>query len=161
MPQQHITPFLWFPAKADEAARFYVSIFPDSRIDRISGLPADTPSGPPGSVQVVEFTLRGQPFTAMAAGRQDPFNHAISFVVHCDKQDEVDRYWDALLADGGQPEACGWLKDRYGVSWQIVPRVMFEMLASRDTAKAKRATEAMLKMVKFDIAELQRAYDGR
>ncbi len=156
---QKITPFLWFADKAEEAARFYASIFPDSRIDRVVKLPADTPSGPPGSVTTVEFTLRGQPFIAMAAGPLDPFNHAISFVVHCDDQTEVDHYWNALL-DGGKTEQCGWLQDRYGVSWQIVPKVLGDMIASRDTAKGKRATEAMLTMVKLDIAALQRAYDG-
>jgi predicted 3-demethylubiquinone-9 3-methyltransferase (glyoxalase superfamily) len=158
---QKITPFLWYSKEAEEAAAFYASIFPDSRVMRITSLPSESPSGPPGSVKVVEFVLAGQPFTAMTAGKLDPFNHAVSFVVNCEDQAEIDRYWNALLQGGGSPEACGWLKDRFGVSWQIVPTVMFEMMADPDRAKAKRAADAMLKMVKFDIATLAAAYDGR
>lgn len=158
---QKITPFLWYAKDAEEAARFYTSIFRDSRITRVSTLPAESPSGPPGSVKIVEFTLFGQQFTAMTAGQLDPFNHAISFVVNCEDQAEVDRYWNALLQDGGAPEACGWLKDKYGVSWQITPTVLFEMMRSPDQAKAKRTAEAMLKMVKIDIAALKAAYEGR
>jgi len=157
---QKITPFLWYAKEAEEAARFYASIFPGSRIVRISSLPSESPSGPPESVKVVEFELFGQSFTAMSAGQMDPFNHAISFVVDCDDQAEVDRYWNALL-QGGTPEACGWLKDRYGVSWQIVPRALFTMMADPDRAKAKRATDAMLKMVKLDLPTLQAAFDGK
>ena len=122
-------------------------------------MPSESPSGPPGSVKIVEFVLFGQQFVAMSAGPLDPFNHAISFVVGCDDQAELDRYWDALL-EGGQAEACGWLKDRYGVSWQIVPKVWDKMMADPDRAKVKRACDAMLKMVKFDIAKLQAAFDG-
>src|SRR5688572_20457384 len=118
-----IVPHLWFVDSAVEAANFYVSLFPDSRVDSVTPIPADTPSGPAGSVPVVEFTLAGQPFMAISAGPLDPFNHAISFIVPCESQDELDRYWDALL-EGGSSEACGWLKDRYGVSWQIVPAVL-------------------------------------
>ena len=154
-----IVPCLWYTDKAEEAAAFYVSLLPDSRIDNVSTLPADTPSGPEGSVQVVEFTLAGQPFMAMTAGPLDPFNHAISFMVNCDDQAEIDRLW-AALSKGGTVEQCGWLKDRYGVSWQIVPTVLGEMMKDRDRAKVRRATQAMLKMVKFDIAELQKAYRG-
>jgi predicted 3-demethylubiquinone-9 3-methyltransferase (glyoxalase superfamily) len=157
---QKITPHLWFVDNAEEAARFYASIFPDSRVDRVTPIPADTPSGPAGSVAVVEFTLFGQAFMAISAGPLDPFNHAISFVVNCADQAEVDRYWDALL-DRGSAEQCGWLKDRYGVSWQIVPTALGEMMTDPDRAKAKRAAEAMLKMVKLDIAGLRRAFDGR
>lgn len=157
---QKITPFLWYSKEAEEAAAFYVSIFPDSRIDRVVTMPSESPSGPPGSVKVVDFTLFGQQFTAMTAGRLDPFNHAVSFFVQCEDQAEIDRYWDALLANGGATEGCGWLKDRYGLSWQIVPAVMLQMMADPDTAKAKRATDAMLKMVKLDIATLKAAYDG-
>ena len=155
----NIVPHLWFPDRVEEAARFYVSIFPDSRVDRVTTAPADSPSGPAGSVVIVEFTLRGQPFQAIAAGPLDPFNHAVSFVVRCDTQADVDRYWNALL-EGGTPEQCGWLKDRYGLSWQIVPTILEEMIADPDRAKAKRAMEAMLTMVKLDVAALQRAYDG-
>ena len=157
---QKITPFLWYAKQAEEAARFYASIFPGSRIVRISSLPSESPSGPPESVKVVEFELFGQSFAAMSAGQMEPFNHAISFVVDCDDQAEVDRYWNALL-QGGTPEACGWLKDRYGVSWQIVPRALFTMMADADRAKAKRATDAMLKMVKLDLPTLQAAFDGK
>lgn len=157
---QKITPFLWYAKEAEEAARFYASVFPRSRIVRISSLPSESPSGPPESVKVVEFELFGQSFTAMSAGQMEPFNHAISFVVDCDDQAEVDRYWNALL-QGGKPEACGWLKDRYGVSWQIVPRALFTMMADPDRAKAKRATDAMLKMVKLDLPTLQAAFDGK
>jgi predicted 3-demethylubiquinone-9 3-methyltransferase (glyoxalase superfamily) len=157
---QKITPHLWFDKEAEEAAKFYVSIFPDSRVDRVTAMPAASPSGPPGSVKVVELTLFGQAFLAMSAGPLDPFNHAISFVVSCETQAEIDRYWEALL-QGGSVEQCGWLKDRFGVSWQIVPTVLAEMMADPDRDKAKRATEAMLKMVKLDIAALQAAVGGR
>ena len=156
---QKIVPHLWFAEKADEAAAFYASIFPSSRVDSVTGLPADSPSGPAGSVKVVEFTLAGQPFLAISAGPLDEFNHAISFVVNCEDQAEVDRYWNALL-DGGQPEQCGWLKDRYGLSWQIVPTILGKFMRDSDKARSKRVAEAMLKMVKLDIAGLQKAYDG-
>ena len=156
---QKITPFLWYAKEAEEAAKFYASIFPKSRISRVATLPSESPSGPPGTVKVVDFELFGQPFTAMSAGPLDPFNHAVSFVVSCDDQAELDRYWNALL-QGGQPEACGWLKDRYGVSWQIVPRVLGDMMSDPDRPKAKRATDVMLKMIKIDIAALQAAFNG-
>ena len=158
---QKIIPHLWYVREAAEAARFYASIFPDSRLDRVTTLPADSPSGPAGSVELVEFTLFGQAFMAISAGPLDPFNHAISFVVACQDQAEVDRYWDALLEDGGAPEQCGWLKDRYGLSWQIVPAVLGEMLNDLDRQKARRVAEAMLKMVRFDVAGLKAAYAGR
>ena len=157
---QKITPFLWYAKEAEEAAAFYAATFPDSRVVRVTTMQSDSPSGPPGSVKVVEFVLFGQAFTAMSAGPLDPFNHAISFVVSCDDQAEVDRYWNALLANCGAPEQCGWLKDRYGLSWQIVPKVMFEMMADPDRAKSKRASDAMMTMVKFDIAKLEAAYRG-
>ena len=155
-----LAPSLWFTDKAHEATSFYVSIFPDSRIDRVATSPAETPSGPAGSVEMVEFTLCGRPFFAMSAGPHDPFNHAISFAVDCANQAEIDRYWAALL-EGGQAEACGWLRDRYGVCWQIVPSVLRAMMAAPDRAAARRAMEAMLTMVKLDIAALQKAFDGR
>jgi predicted 3-demethylubiquinone-9 3-methyltransferase (glyoxalase superfamily) len=154
-----ITPHLWFADKAVEAANFYVSLFPDSRIDSVTPIPADTPSGPAGSVQVVEFTLAGQKFMAINAGPLDPFNHAISFLVNCADQAEVDRLWDALSA-GGAIEQCGWLKDRYGLSWQIVPAEFGELMRSADPARARRVMEAMLRMKKLDIAGLRRAYEG-
>jgi predicted 3-demethylubiquinone-9 3-methyltransferase (glyoxalase superfamily) len=155
-----IFPFLWYAKEAEQAARFYASIFPDSRVDRVTTLRSETPSGPPGSVKVVDFTLFGQHFQAMTAGPLDPFNHAISLVVLCEDQTELDRYWNALL-EGGSPEACGWLRDKYGVSWQIVPAVLDEMMADKDVARSKRVTDAMLKMVKLDIAVLKAAYDGK
>ena len=155
-----IAPCLWFDGTAEEAARFYVSLLPDSRIDSVTTLPADTPSGPAGSVQIVEFTLGGQQFLALNAGPLDPFNHAISFVVNCDDQAELDQLWDALSA-GGSTERCGWLKDRYGVSWQVVPRALAEMMKDRDPVRARRVAEAMLTMTKIDIAGLKAAYDGK
>jgi predicted 3-demethylubiquinone-9 3-methyltransferase (glyoxalase superfamily) len=151
---------LWYAKDADEAARFYASIFPNSRVDNVWALPSESPSGPPGSVKVVDFTLMGQRFQAMTAGPHHDFNDAISIVVLCDDQAELDRYWDALLQGGGTPQACGWLIDRYGLRWQIVPAAMDDLMRDQDTAKAKRVTDAMLKMVKLDIAELERAARG-
>ena len=157
---QKITPFLWYAKEAEEAARFYTSIFPDSRVTRVTAMQSDSPSGPPGSVKVVEFVLFGQTFVAMSAGPLDPFNHAVSFVVNCDTQAELDRYWNALLEGGGSPEQCGWLKDRFGLSWQIVPTALGEMMSDPDKARSKRASDAMMKMVKLDIAALKTAYEG-
>ncbi len=154
-----IVPHLWFADRAVEAAEFYTSLFPGSRVDSVTPIPADTPSGPAGSVQVVEFTLAGQPFMAISAGPLDPFNHAISVLVHCDDQAEVDRLWDALSA-GGAVEQCGWLRDRYGVSWQIVPRALGELMRGSDRAGARRVMEAMLGMKKLDVAALRRARAG-
>lgn len=150
---QKITPHLWFTDKAEEAARFYASIFPDSRVDRVTSLP---------SARVVEFTPCGQRFLAISAGPHDPFNHAVSFYVACETQAELDRYWNALL-DGGTAEPCGWLKDRYGLSWQIAPAALLKMMTDPDPDRvaAKRVHEAFMKMVKIDIAALQRAYDGK
>lgn len=156
---QKITPFLWYAQEAEEAAKFYTSIFPNSRVTRVVAMPSESPSGPPGSVKIVEFELFGQAFTAMSAGPLDPFNHAISFSVSCEDQAELDRYWNALLK-GGSTEACGWLRDRYGVSWQIVPSIMPKLMGDPDKAKAKRASDAMMKMVKIDIAGLQAAAEG-
>ena len=156
---QKITPFLWYSKEAEEAANFYASIFPGSRVTRVTAMPSDSPSGPPGSVKIVEFVLFGQTFVAMSAGPLDPFNHAVSFVVNCETQSEIDQYWNALIV-GGSPEQCGWLKDRFGLCWQIVPTVLFEMMASSDKAKAKRASDAMMTMVKLDIAALQAAFEG-
>lgn len=152
-----IVPHLWFEDQAVEAARFYVSLFPGSRVEDVTPIPADTPSGPAGSVPVVEFMLAGQPFVAISAGPLDSFNHAISFVVNCDDQAEIDRLWDALSA-GGTTEMCGWLRDRYGISWQIVPTVLLEMMRDPDRDRARRVAQAMLQMKKFDIARLEEAY---
>jgi predicted 3-demethylubiquinone-9 3-methyltransferase (glyoxalase superfamily) len=154
-----IVPHLWFADRAVEAVNFYVSLFPDSHVDSITPIPAETPSGPAGSVDVIEFTLAGQQFLAINAGPLDPFNHAISFLVNCEDQSEIDRLWDAL-SDGGATEQCGWLKDRYGLSWQISPVVLVEMMKDRDRNRARRVMEAMLGMEKLDIAGLRRAYAG-
>lgn len=151
-----IFPHLWFSKEAEEAAKFYSGIFPESGVDRVVTLQSETPSGPPGSVKVVDFTLFGQPFQAISAGPLDPFNHAISMVVTCEDQAELDRYWNALL-DGGEAEACGWLRDRFGLSWQIVPAILDEMMGDTDVARSKRVTDVMLTMIKLDIAKL----DGR
>jgi predicted 3-demethylubiquinone-9 3-methyltransferase (glyoxalase superfamily) len=156
-----IFPSFWYVKEAEDAARFYASIFPDSKVERVVPLPVDTPSGPAGSVKVVDFTLFGQRLQAFSAGPLDPFNHAISMVVLCEDQTELDRYWNGLLQGGGKEEQCGWLRDRYGVAWQIVPRVMDEMMADKDVSRAKRVATAMLQMVKLDIAKLKAAYEGR
>jgi predicted 3-demethylubiquinone-9 3-methyltransferase (glyoxalase superfamily) len=153
-----IFPFLWYAKDAEAAARFYTSIFPDSRVDRVTPMMSESPSGPPGSVKVVDFTLFGQRFQAMTAGPHHDFNDAISMVVVCDTQAELDRYWNALLEGGGKPQACGWLNDRFGVRWQIVPAVLEEMMADKDPARSRRASDAMMTMVKFDIAALEKAY---
>jgi Uncharacterized protein conserved in bacteria len=154
MTIQKITPFLWYVEQAEEAAAFYANIFPDSRVIRVTPVPSA------GSTRIVEFVLFGQPFIAMSAGGADPFNHSVSLMVNCGDQEELDRYWNALLEGGGSPEACGWLKDRFGVSWQIIPTDQIEMMADPDPAKAGRVADAMLKMVKLDVAALKAAYSG-
>ncbi len=159
MPNVTIVPHLWYAENAREAAEFYVSIFPGSRIDAINPVPADTPSGPAGSVQVIELTLAGQRFMLLEAGPLDPFNHAISFLVECADQTEIDRYWDALTP-GGVIEQCGWVRDRFGLYWQISPAVLGDMMKDPDRAAAARAAKAMLRMKKLDIAELERAFRG-
>src|ERR1700710_2651722 len=155
-----ITPHLWYSTQAEEAAAFYCSLLPNSRVERVIALPAQSPSGPPGSVKIVDFTLAGTPLQAITAGPLDPFNHAISFIIKCDDQAEVDRLWDAL-SKGGSVEQCGWLKDRYGVSWQIVPTALVQYLGGADRAGAQRAMHAMMGMVKLDIAGLKQAYEGK
>ncbi len=160
MARTKIVPFLWYAKEAGEAARLYASIFPDSRVDRVTTLHSESPSGPAGSVEVVAFTLFGQPFRAMSAGPHHEFNDAISITVLCDDQAELDRYWTALIEDGGKPLACGWLVDRFGLRWQIVPAVFEAMMADKDPARSKRVTDAMMTMVKFDIAMLEKAYRG-
>jgi predicted 3-demethylubiquinone-9 3-methyltransferase (glyoxalase superfamily) len=153
-----IFPFFWYAKEAEEAATFYASIFPDSRVDRVTSMQSDSPSGPPGSVKVVDFTLFGQPFQAMTAGPHHDFNDAISMVVLCDDQAELDKYWGALLAGGGKEQACGWLNDKYGLRWQILPARMVEMMADKDPVRSKRVSDAMMQMVKLDIATLEKAY---
>ena len=149
---------LWYAKEAEEAARFYASIFPDSRVDRVTPLLSDSPSGPAGSVKVVDFTLLGQRFQAISAGPHHEFNDAISMVVVCDDQAELDRYWNALLDGGGRAQACGWLIDRFGLRWQIVPAILDELMRDEDASRSRRVSDAMLKMVKLDIAALEKAY---
>lgn len=155
-----IFPHFWYSQEAEKAARFYASIFPDSRVDSVTLLMSESPSGPPGSVKVVDFTLFGQRFQAISAGPHHDFNDAISIVVLCDDQAELDRYWHALLAGGGKEQACGWLVDRFGLRWQIVPSVLDEMLQDTDPARRKHVTDELLRMVKIDIAALEKAYDA-
>ncbi len=153
-------PCLWFDGDAEEAASFYVTLLPESHIDKVWRTPADTPSGPAGMVLTVDFTLGGQKFQGLNGGPHFTFNEAVSFVIDCEDQAEVDRLWDALTASGGEPGPCGWLKDRYGLSWQIVPRRLDELLNDPDPERARRAMDAMLKMGKIDVAELERAADA-
>ena len=154
-----ITPFLWFDSQAEDAANFYVSVFKNSRITAISRYTEGGP-GPAGSVMTVAFELDGQPFTALNAGPVFKFTEAISFTVSCKTQEEVDYYWNTLTAAGGQESDCGWLKDKYGLSWQVVPRALIEMISDPDKAKSQRAFNAMLQMKKIDIAELKKAFAG-
>jgi predicted 3-demethylubiquinone-9 3-methyltransferase (glyoxalase superfamily) len=158
---QKITPTLWFDlGKAQEAAEFYTALFPDSRIDSIVRSPADNPSTSEGEVLTVEFTIAGSPFVGLNGGPDFTFNESVSFVIDCKDQAEVDRYWDALVEGGGEHSVCGWLKDRFGLSWQVVPREMHDMLHSTDRDGARRAFEAMLKMQKLDVAMLKEAFEG-
>ena len=149
---------LWYAKEAEEAASFYAAIFPESRVDRVWSLPTDSPSGPAGSVKVVDFTLLGQRFQAISAGPHHAFNDAISIVVLCDDQAELDRYWNALLEGGGKPQACGWISDRFGLRWQIVPAMLDEMMRDTDANRSKKVADAMLKMVKLDINDLKKAH---
>jgi predicted 3-demethylubiquinone-9 3-methyltransferase (glyoxalase superfamily) len=152
---QKVTPCLWFDGQAEEAAQFYTALFPDSRIGKVVRYGEAGP-GPPGSVVTVSFELFGQEFTGLNGGPMFTFSEAVSFAIHCETQDEVDRYWDALT-EGGEEQPCGWLKDRFGLSWQVVPTMLPELLSDPDPARAQRATEAMLQMKKLDIAALQKA----
>jgi predicted 3-demethylubiquinone-9 3-methyltransferase (glyoxalase superfamily) len=157
---QKVTPFLWFDGQAEQAARFYVSLLPDSRIERVNRSPVDTPSGPAGMVLTVEFTLAGSRFVALNGGPMYSFSEAVSLQIACADQAEVDRLWSALSA-GGSESRCGWLKDRWGLSWQVIPNRLHELLADPNPARSRRAAEAMLKMTKINIAEMERAADGR
>jgi predicted 3-demethylubiquinone-9 3-methyltransferase (glyoxalase superfamily) len=156
---QRISPFLWFDNQAEEAANLYVSIFDNSRIVKVSRY-GDAGPGPKGTVMVVEFELDGQRFQALNGGPMFKFTEAISLSITCKTQEEVDRYWNAL-SRGGQESQCGWLKDKYGLSWQVVPTALGELMSDPDPAKARRVMEAMLKMKKIDIAALKRAYDQK
>ena len=154
-----ITPFLWFDHQAEEAAAFYVSVFPNSRILHVARY-GPGGRGVEGQAMTVTFELDGTIFIALNGGPYFQFSEAVSFSIACEDQAEVDRYWEALTAGGGAPSQCGWLKDRFGLSWQVVPRVMGELIGDPDPEKARRATEAMLQMTKLDIAALRRAHAG-
>lgn len=151
-----ITPFLWFDKNAKEAAEFYVSVFKDAKINSVSTM-SETPSG---NVEIVSLELFGQNFTLLGAGPEFKFNEAVSFVIDCDGQDEVDYYWQKLALEGGEEGNCGWLKDKYGLSWQVVPKQLNELMSGPDREKAMRVQQAMLKMNKIEVPELQRAYDS-
>ena len=160
---QKISPFLWFDDNAEEAAKFYVSVFPNSKIQKITyypNAPAEKIGREPGSVMTVEFTLDGVQFIALNAGPQFKFTEAVSFAVMCETQKEVDHYWEKLTADGGEPGDCSWLKDKFGLSWQVQPRLLIQLLGDSDKAKAGRVMDAMMEMTKIDIAALQRAAKG-
>ncbi len=156
-----IAPCLWFDGAAEEAVTFYTSLIPDSHIEQIMYAPAENPGTPEGAVLTVYFTLGGRPFIALNGGPQHPFTEAVSLSIDCADQAEVDRYWNAFLEHGGTAVACGWLKDRWGLPWQIVPRRLIEMMTSSDRPAAKRTMEAMMQMVKLDVATLERAYAGK
>ncbi|HWP65872.1 MAG TPA: VOC family protein [Candidatus Limnocylindria bacterium] len=155
-----LAPCLWFDGQAEEAAKFYVSLLPNSRIDAVHRAPADFPGGKKGDVLTVEFTLAGRQYTGLNGGPHFKFNEAVSFQIYCDDQAEVDRLTAALSAVP-EAEQCGWVKDRFGLSWQIVPRRLLELLADRDPGKAERAMQAMLSMKRIDIAAVERAAEGR
>jgi predicted 3-demethylubiquinone-9 3-methyltransferase (glyoxalase superfamily) len=158
---QKITPFLWFDDQAEEAAKFYASIFKNSKVGRILRYDAEAAKAsgrPVGSVLTIEFELEGQRFTALNGGPQFKFNESVSFVVYCETQNEVDYFWEKLIANGGQESACGWLKDKFGLSWQVTPTVLIEMLHDKDPKKSERVMNAMMKMGKIDISKLKTAY---
>ena len=157
---QKISPFLWFDSNAEEAVNFYVSIFKDSKIKDVSRY-GDAGPGPKGQVMVMNFEIEGQDFVALNGGPRFKFTEAVSFVVHCKGQKEVDHYWDKLLEGGGQTQACGWLKDRYGLSWQIVPNEFFELMKDKDPAVRNRVMQAMMGMVKFDVEGLEEGGRGQ
>jgi predicted 3-demethylubiquinone-9 3-methyltransferase (glyoxalase superfamily) len=154
-----ISPFLWFDNQAEEAMNFYTSVFENSKVGRVMRY-GDAGPGPSGSVMTASFEIEGQAFVALNGGPMFRFTEAVSFVVNCETQAEVDHYWDKLV-EGGTPQQCGWLKDRFGLSWQVVPAALVDMMGDKDAAKSKRVVEAMMKMVKIDIPTLRRAYDGR
>lgn len=157
---QILSPCLWYDGKAEEAAEFYVSVFPNSRIDKVLRSPSDWPAGKAGDAILVSFKLAGMPYQAMNGGPNEPFNNSVSLSITCENQAQVDHYWEALTAGGGEPIQCGWLQDRYGLRWQVVPRALMRMMHDDDREKAGRVMQAMMEMVKLDIAELERAYGG-
>ncbi len=158
-----ITPFLWFDKKAEDAATFYVSIFPNSKIRSVNRYPTDVPHGglKKGDVMTIAFDLDGEPWTIMNGGDGRTFDESISFVIDCDGQEEVDHYWNSLTADGGKEVACGWLKDKYGLAWQVTPKQLIELTTGPDKEAAGRVFQAMMGMVKIDVAKLQEAYEGK
>ena len=156
---QKITPFLWFDDQAEAAMQHYVSVFRDSKVLGVTRY-GDAGLGPKGSVMIAAFELEGQRFTALNGGPHFKFTEAVSFVVNCETQEEVDHFWDKL-GEGGQIQQCGWLKDKFGLSWQIVPSVLIELINDPDPEKARRVTETMLQMTKIDIAKLRQAYEGQ
>lgn len=161
---QKITPFLWFDDEAEEAVKFYTSTFKNSKIVRTLryGDEAAKVSGrPAGSVLTIEFEIEGQKFVALNGGPQFKFNESVSFAVNCETQEEVDYFWEKLTADGGEESQCGWLKDKFGLSWQVTPTVLIDMLHDKDSAKAERVMKAMLQMQKIDISKLKAAYEGK
>ena len=155
-----VTQHLWFAKEMEAAIGFYTALVPGSSVHWVSSLPAETPSGPPGSVKIASFTLGDQRYMAIEAGPLDPFNHSFSIMVECETQGDLDRLWDALR-DGGSVEQCGWLKDRWGLSWQIAPTRLGELMSDPDQEKVRRVTEAMLKMIKLDIVPLEAAAAGQ
>jgi predicted 3-demethylubiquinone-9 3-methyltransferase (glyoxalase superfamily) len=155
-----ITPCLWFDGQAEEAANFYAATFPDSAVKSVNRAPGDYPSGKTGDVLTVEFTVLGMDFLGLNGGPQFKFDEAVSFMVYTDDQAETDRYWKAIVENGGQESVCGWCKDKFGLSWQITPRRLMELTTSKDTVTAKRAFDAMLDMTKIDIAKLEGAAKG-
>ncbi|MBK3645136.1 MULTISPECIES: VOC family protein [Streptomyces] len=159
MTTDGFTTCLWFDGQAEEAAHHYVSIFKDSGIGRV-GRNVEGGAGPVGSVLAVEFTANGQKFVALNGGPQFKFNEAVSFQIFCKDQEEIDYYWAKLTEDGGEPGPCGWLKDKYGLSWQVVPDTLIDMISDPDQEKASRTTKAFMAMGKFDLAALRRAYEG-
>ena len=161
---QSITPCLWFDSQAEEAANFYVSIFKNSKITKVQRYGEEGKEHhrkPVGSVMVAAFEINGQPFTALNGGSLFEISEAVSFQVMCDSQEEVDYYWEKFTADGGNAVQCGWVTDKFGVSWQVVPTKLFELIDGKDAEKSGRAMGAMMQMVKLDIAKLQAAYDGK
>lgn len=156
---QKITPFLWFDTQAEEAANFYVSIFDNSKVLSLTRCGEATP-GPKGSVLTVEFELEGQKFAALNGGPNFKFTEAVSFVVNCTTQEQVDYFWEKLLEGGGKESQCGWLKDKYGLSWQVTPTILIELLQDKDPEKANRVMQAMMKMIKIDIETLKQAAAG-
>ena len=155
-----ITPCLWFDKQAEEAANFYAGLFPDSRVDKVQRSPADYPNGKAGDALVVEFTLMGRPYMGLNGGPNFHFTEATSFSISCEDQAEVDRYWEALTANGGEPGQCGWCKDRFGLSWQVVPKALPRLLGDPGPERGKRAMQAMMHMTKLDVAAIEKAANG-